>query len=429
MSVLLRNSNISKSCGVPVSVLFSFLLLLAFQGKNLFRFLNSNRKEKANSKNTYYRFLSNNSYNWIKFLSLLSCKVISYFSHLTKPDRVKAFVIDDSVFKRNCSKNVELLAKVFDHAGHSFVKGFIMLTLGWTDGYSFVPVGFNLLSSAKESNRYQEANDKLDKRSNGYKIRKQSMLSKPKATIKLLKNALDSGIIAEYVLMDTWFTNEPMIKSISELGLEVIGMVKQLKQRYIYNEKSYTLVQLQRLVKFSKVSDILGSLKVTTKDAIQVKIVFVKNRNKKSECLYILCTDMTLSDEEIIRIYGNRWSIECFFKAIKSLMKLETEFQVRDYMSIYAHTTIVFTRYIIIEYIRRNTNDLKSQGKIFYVCCEDIQDMDFSKALRSLMIILTDIFKELPKKITRMIESQLSNWIASQSSYINNLFRNLCWES
>ena len=118
-----------------------------------------------------------------------------------------------------------------------------------------------------------------------------------------------------------------------------------------------------------------------------------------------------------------------FFKAIKSLMKLETEFQVRDYMSIYAHTTIVFTRYVIIEYIRRNTNDLKSQGEIFYVCCEDIQDMDFSIALRSLMIILTDIFKELPKKFTRMIESQLSNWIASQSSYINNLFRNLCWES
>ena len=55
--------------------------------------------------------------------------------------------------------------------------------------------------------------------------------------------------------------------------------------------------------------------------------------------------------------------------------------------------------------------------------------MDFSTALRSLMIILTDIFKELPKKITKMIESQLSNWIASQSSYINNLFRNLCWES
>lgn len=186
---LLRNSNISKSCGILASNVFIFLLLLAFQGKNLFRFLNSKDKDKANSKNTYYRFLSNNSYNWIKFLSLLSCKVISNFSHLTKPDRVKAFVIDDSVFKRNRSKNVELLAKVFDNAGHSFVKGFTMLTLGWTDGYSFVPVGLNLLSSSKKSNRYQEANDTLDKRTNGYKIRKQSTLSKPESVLELLKNA------------------------------------------------------------------------------------------------------------------------------------------------------------------------------------------------------------------------------------------------
>nr|WP_308593118.1 transposase [uncultured Criibacterium sp.] len=240
---------------------------------------------------------------------------------------------------------------------------------------------------------------------------------------------LNYGITADYVLMDTWFTNEPMIKQVSNFGLEVIGMVKQLKQRYMYNGKLYTLPQLQKLVRFSKVSDILGSLRVTTKDGMPVKIVFVKNRNKKSECLYILSTDMTLSDDEIVRIYGNRWSIECFFKAIKSLMKLETEFQVRDYMSIFAHTTIVFTRYIIVEYIRRNENDLKSQGEIFYVCCEDIQDMDFITALRSLMVLFAEIATELPKKITEMIKSQLSNWIASQSSYINNLFGNLCWES
>lgn len=105
-----------------------------------------------------------------------------------------------------------------------------------------------------------------------------------------------------------------MIKQVSNLGLEVIGMVKQLKQRYMYNGKLYTLPQLQKLVRFSKVSDILGSLRVTTKDGMPVKIVFVKNRNKKSECLYILSTDMTLSDDEIVRIYGNRWSINAFLK-------------------------------------------------------------------------------------------------------------------
>ena len=35
---LLRKSNISKSCGVSAYEIFQFLLLLVFQGKNLFRF-------------------------------------------------------------------------------------------------------------------------------------------------------------------------------------------------------------------------------------------------------------------------------------------------------------------------------------------------------------------------------------------------------
>lgn len=35
------------------------------------------------------------------------------------------------------------LARVFDHAGQRFVKGFTMLTLGWSDGYSFIPSGWS----------------------------------------------------------------------------------------------------------------------------------------------------------------------------------------------------------------------------------------------------------------------------------------------
>lgn len=54
-----------------------FLLLLIFQGKNLFRFLNSKHKEQAVSKNTYYRFLNEVSYNWRRFLMLLAVKVTS----------------------------------------------------------------------------------------------------------------------------------------------------------------------------------------------------------------------------------------------------------------------------------------------------------------------------------------------------------------
>ena len=117
---LLRRSNIKKSCGISAYKVFRFLLLLVFQEKNLFRFLNSKHKDQVVSKNTYYRFLNETSYNQGSFLMLLAVKVTSAFDALTRPERVKVLILDDSVVKRNRSKSVELLARVYDHVGHKF---------------------------------------------------------------------------------------------------------------------------------------------------------------------------------------------------------------------------------------------------------------------------------------------------------------------
>lgn len=375
---LLRNSNITKSCGISAYEVFQFLLLLVFQERNLFRFLNSKHKDQAVSKNTYYRFLNETSYNWSKFLLLLAAKVTSRFDALARPERVK--VLDDSVVKRNRSKSVELLARVYDHVEHKFQKGFTLLTLGWSDGYSFIPVGFNLLSSAKKNNRYNEISENIDHRTNGYKFRKESMMSKTDAAVLLIQRALQSGINADYLLMDTWFTTEPMIRSVLDTGLDVIGMVKQLKQRYTYKGKNIHFIGSKEwsALKVRKIFWLFSSYHQT---GIPVKIVFVRNRNKKSECLYLLSTDVSLSDTEIVRIYGNRWSIECFFKSSKSFLKLGTEFQSHNYGAMVSHTTIVFTRYIILEWIRRNHNDQKTYGELFFMFCDDIQDMDLTNAL------------------------------------------------
>ena len=103
----------------------------------------------------------------------------------------------------------------------------------------------------------------------------------------------------------------------------------------------------------------------TRKYHLPVRIVFVKNRNKKSELLYILSTDNALSEDEIIRIYGMRWNIETFFKASKSLLKLGREFQTRSYDSAVAHTAIVFARYTFLEWLRRQENDPKTYEDLF----------------------------------------------------------------
>lgn len=154
---------------------------------------------------------------------ILAVKVTSAFDRLTRPERVNVLILADSVIKRNRSKKVELLARVYDHVEHKFQKGFTLLTLGWSDGYSFIPTGFNLLSSASESNRYNAVSDSIDHRTNGYKVRKASMMHKTDVAVQLIRNALTAGIKADYVLMDTWFTTEPML--LSKMGRHTIRSI------------------------------------------------------------------------------------------------------------------------------------------------------------------------------------------------------------
>lgn len=44
--------------------------------------------------------------------------------------------------------------------------------------------------------------------------------------------------------MDSWFTLPPLVKAIVEQGLDIIGMVKETKQRYNVNGRAVSLKQL-----------------------------------------------------------------------------------------------------------------------------------------------------------------------------------------
>ena len=94
------------------------------------------KQDIAFSKNTHYWFLNESRYNWKRFITLLAVRVTGYFNFLTKADCIISLVLDHSVIPRERSKKVELLSRVYDHVIHKTVKGFNMLALGWTDGYS-----------------------------------------------------------------------------------------------------------------------------------------------------------------------------------------------------------------------------------------------------------------------------------------------------
>lgn len=432
ISTLLKQSNIYKNSRSrngdggkkrTAFEIFQFLLMLVFENTNLFRFLGSKKQDIACAKSTYYRFLSNCHYNWRRFVLLLSGKAAAYFSTLTHPERVKCFVLDDSVIPRGKSKKVELLSFVYDHVIHKTVRGFNLLLLGWTDGYSFLPVAFNMLASANEEKRINPVNKSIDRRTNGAKVREDAIMKKPDAAAALIHNALEAGIEASCVLMDTWFTNEPFIHAVLSEGLDVIGMVKDNKQQYKYRGKLLGLKELVQYMQIDQVHNILGSVAVHTKKYnIAVKLVFVRNRNKKDEYIVLLSTDCSLSASEIVRRYGNRWPIECCFKACKSLLKLGKEFHGLSYDLTVSSTALVFTRFILLEWIRRKHNDDKTIAELFFVCCEDIQDMEYSTALRSLMCIFATGVRSGRITIDETVRMQMIEWFVSQPAFIQSIF-------
>jgi hypothetical protein len=107
-------------------------------------------------------------------------------------------------------------------------------------------------------------------------------------------------------------------------------------------------------------------------------------------------------------------SIELFFRAGKSLLRLGSEFQGLSYDMTVSSTAIVFTRYILLEWLRRKANDPKTICKLFYVCCDDIQDIELCTALSSLVSIFMEGFRTETIKITNVVKTQLINWFVSQ---------------
>ena len=226
---MLKQSNFTKQKGFSCKDLLQFLTALVFMGKNLWRYLNSDSDDAPFQKDTAYRFLNNCHHNWRRLLLPLSSQIIrSRIVPLTDEKRANVFIVDDSLYSRSRSKAVELLARVFDHVSNRYVRGFRMLTLGWSDGNTFLPLSFSLLSSEKESNRLQGMNAALDKRTNGYRMRKEAMRKSTDVLLDLLKQAKVYMVPASYLLFDSWFAFPGLIRKVLEQKLHTICMLKAM---------------------------------------------------------------------------------------------------------------------------------------------------------------------------------------------------------
>ena len=359
VSSALKASNAYKKKGIPVTEIFQYLFLLIFSNRSMYMSLITGRNTPGFAKDSVYRFMKMIQINWIRFTTILSSRIIKdAIIPLDSKDRANVLIIDDSMFERNRSKKVELLAKVYDHAKHKYRFGFQMLTL--------------------------------------------------------LETAKKAAIPAKYVLFDSWFSSPSTLHAVKGIGYDVIGMVKKTPKMFFrYNGEDMSLVSIyNRNKKRRGRSRYLLSVMVdVVKDGeiIPAKVVYVRNRNKRKEYLCLISTDTNLDENEIIRIYGKRWDIEVFFKVCKSYLNLSRECNSLSYDAMTAHTAVVFTRYMMLSLESRESNDNRSLGELFLYFSDEMSDITWIQAFQMLLqmfrTMLTENTELSDEKISELVDA------------------------
>ncbi len=333
---ILHAAGIHKAAvGIAPRIVVPCLLGLIFTQRNFWRWLETRQSDEVPfGKDVVYRFRNDPRWNWRRVLSHVAREVYRHVRPF--------FALNDSLYDRSRSKVVELMGPVFDHAAQRMRRAGLDR---WPDDYS---VRFCLIDHAKSGPastgpRWDSARESR---------RREALWPAPTVAVGLIQQALKNGLHAAYVVCDRWFTTPTLIRRIvDETGCEVIGLLKNGSLRYEWQGRLLTLSQIYRALRRSwSRHELQESVVVhlpTPGGLLPVKLVFIRDRRGHSrEWLALLCTEIRLPDDEIVRLYGKRWDIETFFKVSTSFLGLAREFQSRSYDAWIAHTTLVCWRYL-----------------------------------------------------------------------------------
>lgn len=283
------------------------------------------------------------------------------------------------------------------------------------------------MSSSDKENRYREADSQTDKRTCGARAKKEAVMTALEVALRMLRDTMKFGVPAKHVLFDSWFTHPAFVISIRDIGFHVIGRLKNSKTYYWLNGKALTIGQIYSQSKRRRGrSKYLLSAVVAVKNkdgkSIDARIVYVRDSANRKKWIAFLCTDMSLSEEQIIELYGKRWSIEVFFKTCKQYLRFTGEFQQSLYEAITAHTSIVSIRYMIFAIEQRQNVDYRrTPGDLFFIFTDEAKDIEFGEVISLLISELTKLIRGITRLDEKKVIKLIDKFFLSLPMHIQNL--------
>jgi hypothetical protein len=349
----------NKRSGVPVKVLFEVALGFPFFIENSVQsFFSSHFKKMIKcGRTSFYRFFQDSCFNWRKSVYDLNTQVETKCSSKNITDRKypTALIIDDSTLGKR-GKRIEGVTRVFDHVIRKHVIGYQLLSLCWVNGFYSRFLDFSLVGEKRISIKRSKPQFKKKRNKNSAVAKRKTELKKDKITLscELISRAVKHGFIPDFLLTDTWFTCAKLINKVKSLAggkIHFLGMIKNGRRKFIYNDLEFTLSELRKHVmnrkkRCGKYKSRYAVADCYLPDVGKVRVFFSRfHRNKKWVAL--ITTKLEMSYIEAIEVYAIRWNIEIGFKEMKQLLGLGKS-QANDFASQIAHTSCVFIAHALL---------------------------------------------------------------------------------
>ena len=262
--------------------------------------------------------------------------------------------------------------------------------------------------TAKERN--EQFKKAVSTSSYGFKRRKEADRDKISCMLEMLRRVVKMGIVADYVLIDSWFFCSLVLEELSRIkkgAIKLVSMVKINNQVFTIcktgKEMSVKVILQSHLKEASTCKEFKAQyIKVACwYSDIRTNLFFVR-MGKCSKWHLILTTDLELSFIKMMQVYQIRWSIEIFFKESKQYLNLGG-CQSMNFDAQIAHITLSMLQHIMLSYCKIINYQL-SLGGLF-------EKMKLEMIELNLVNRLLDIFWEL---ISKMCESAGIDFILFQ---------------
>lgn len=420
-----------KTKGIEVSSLISLLCLFRMKGLTVWAMQKFGREKLFDvDENTFYRLMNHPGMNWRKLLMSFTRQFVSIAE--SKGDihkNEKCFVVDDSDLEKTGS-TFEFIGRIFNHVNHNYILGFKALVLGYWDGTSLVAADFSLHREKGSKGNYGISRKERDAQFK--KKREQTACSKQRikeldqkktdVAISMVRRAVRNHLKASYVLMDSWFVNDKVIKSIRKIAkgvLHVLGMCKMNNTKYKIEGQEWNAHQIimrkeRKMKKYSRKHHSHYIPVVVDYKGTMVKLFFIRYHRAKNWDV-ILTTNLQLTFTQALELYQIRWTIEVLFRECKQYLRLGA-CQNTDFDGQIADTTLVFITHTILT-LQRRFEAYETTGELFREAQQQLLELTlwqrilkiFMKMLRQLLDIFSIDVDDTLKRILQndQISSQL----------------------